>query len=586
MWKPKTDRTRAALLLLCLGLLMFVPFLGLTDFNSKGEPREALVAQQMLQSGNWILPETQDGEFAYKPPMLHWLVAAASLPMGEVTEWTSRLPSALAAVLTALYTFLFFTRRTRTRGSEGETLQSGFLTAVILLTSFEVFRAAGNCRVDMVLTFFMAAAFFHLYVWVERGMRGFPLWAVAMMGLGTLTKGPVAILLPCMVCGVFALVVTHEQEENKAQRAKRWTLTFLRFFGVGLCALLIPGLWYYAAWHQAGDKFLYLVYEENVLRFLGRMPYHSHEHGLFYYFPVLLAGLLPWALLLLAALFPLPRKEQFVNLRQRLSSRQWMSGKEAPDMLSLFCRIAVALIFFFYLIPKSKRGVYLLPLYPFLSYYMACYVLRLSRQRPKVLTVFQWTISVLLLAGVAGYTLMQYGVFEIKGLPVADIESEYPMLMACCALIAAYFILQRQLPHVSLAVYNVVACYVLLQAFVLPPILNAKSDKPFASVLLAESARTPAYNYANDGTGMIHYFTLQFYTAGRVQNWPEAEESARFNTSQRQMPESGILLIGEKDVEKFEASFPQYRLHAPEDLHHRSCDTRQNLLIYRFQRRK
>lgn len=583
MWKPKTERTRAALLLLLLGLIMFVPFLGLTDFNSKGEPREALVAQQMLQSGNWILPQSQDGEFAYKPPMFHWAVAAASLPMGEVTEWTSRLPSALAAVLTALYTFLFFTRHTRTRD---DSLGQGFLAAVILLTSFEVFRAAANCRVDMVLTFFITAALFHLYTWTERGMRSFPLWAVIMMGLGTLTKGPVAILLPCIVCGAFALLLTHDRREPLARRAKRWTLIALRLLGIALCALLIPCLWYYAAWRQAGDKFLYLVYEENVLRFLGRMPYHSHEHGFLYYFPILLAGLLPWTPLLLAApISRLVKRHKEVHRAPKTAPIE-ETGEVHEKRLHLFCHVALLLIFLFYLIPKSKRGVYLLPLYPFLSYYVARLALHLSRRRPRVITIFQWTLSALILVAVVGFTLMQQGVFRVKSLPIAEVGSEYPILMASVALVAAYFILQKCLPRLTLPAYNVVAICVLLQAFVLPPVMNAKSDKPLAAVLTSESAHAPAYNYVYDEAGMMHHFTLQFYTGGRILNWPEQTESARFNTGARQMPASGILLIGEKDVEKFQAAYPQYRLHAPEDLHHRSCDTRQNLLIYRFERKK
>ena len=44
MWTPKTERTRATLLLLLLGALMFLPFLGLSDFNSKGEPRHRRTA--------------------------------------------------------------------------------------------------------------------------------------------------------------------------------------------------------------------------------------------------------------------------------------------------------------------------------------------------------------------------------------------------------------------------------------------------------------------------------------------------------------------------------------------------------------
>ena len=50
-----------------------------------------------------------------------------------------------------------------------------------------------------------------------------------------------------------------------------------------------------------------LVYEENVLRFLGKMTYASHENSWYYYFPMLAAGLLPYTLTLLFAAFGRPR---------------------------------------------------------------------------------------------------------------------------------------------------------------------------------------------------------------------------------------------------------------------------------------
>ena len=55
-------------ILLFLTVFLLLPFLGLTLFNTKGEPREAIVALSMLNSDNWILPVNNGGEMAYKPP--------------------------------------------------------------------------------------------------------------------------------------------------------------------------------------------------------------------------------------------------------------------------------------------------------------------------------------------------------------------------------------------------------------------------------------------------------------------------------------------------------------------------------------
>ena len=51
-----SDRKKAFWFIALLSVLVIVPFLGETIFYSKGEPREAIVAFSILESGNWILP--------------------------------------------------------------------------------------------------------------------------------------------------------------------------------------------------------------------------------------------------------------------------------------------------------------------------------------------------------------------------------------------------------------------------------------------------------------------------------------------------------------------------------------------------
>ena len=94
------NRLFVFLVLICVVTLL--PFLGLTDFHTKGEPREAVVAYSMLETGNWILPVNNGGDIAYKPPFFHWCIAAVSSVAGEVTEYTSRMPSALSLIAMVL----------------------------------------------------------------------------------------------------------------------------------------------------------------------------------------------------------------------------------------------------------------------------------------------------------------------------------------------------------------------------------------------------------------------------------------------------------------------------------------------------
>lgn len=108
---------KALWLIIILAIVMMIPFLGLTDFNTKGEPREAVVAYTMLEHGNWILPINNGGDIPYKPPFFHWCIAFFSLFIGHVNEYTSRLPSAVSLVLMTIGGFVFYAKRKDTQTS-------------------------------------------------------------------------------------------------------------------------------------------------------------------------------------------------------------------------------------------------------------------------------------------------------------------------------------------------------------------------------------------------------------------------------------------------------------------------------------
>ena len=180
---------------LVLSIIATLPFIGLTDFYSKGEPREAVVALSMLKNGDWILPVNNGGDIPYKPPFFHWCIAICSLLPGYVSEFTARLPSALSLIVLTGISYMFFARR--------KNGQIALLTAFLLLTAFEVHRAGMACRVDMMLTVFIVGALYLFYRWWENGMEGLPVGAVLCMSGAVLTKGPVGFLLPCLVMVAF-----------------------------------------------------------------------------------------------------------------------------------------------------------------------------------------------------------------------------------------------------------------------------------------------------------------------------------------------------------------------------------------------
>jgi len=572
--------------LFCIAVLTLVPFLGLTDFNTKGEPREAIVAWTMLDTSNWILPQNIGGEFAYKPPLFHWTVAACSLIFGgQVTEFTSRLPSALAAIITSLATFFFFRRR--------KDESTAFLTALVFLTCFEVHRAAVNCRVDMMLTMFIVTSIFALCRWAENGLRGLPWAGLLMMGCGTLTKGPVALLLPCMVCGTWSLLLAEKR------RGRDILIIFAKYGLVALAALVLPCLWYWAAWQQGGDKFLYLVYEENVLRFLGRMPYSSHEHGFFYYFPVLFTGLLPHALLAVFCLFGKRRMKLLGTDKPALytlPTRLW-AGMNQTCRFSL---LTITLIFIFYSIPSSKRGVYLLPVYPFAAWFIARLFVWAEQHKPRALRAFyQQLLTGILCVAVVAFLIVQLGLIPEAWIATSKASGLLKMvhnlqgfggkefLYGGVVLIALFlfYSLHRALPRLQAdAMYSLLAIFLLLDAFLQPGLLNTKSDKSLAHDVAAWAEKAPTYQYVDEPTGMMHYFTLNFYTGNRLQPFPSVQQSERFHTKKTEIPLYGYLLTGEKDGEKFRAKHTDFNFKLVRDYGHRSCDTKQNLQMWAFRK--
>ena len=292
---------RSLFVVLILASLLCIPWLE-RPFHTRGEPREALVAQAMLVTHNWISPPAYDGTVPSKPPFSHWLTALLSLPGGEVTEASARLPSALAFLFFVAGFFVFVAHRT--------SLQTAIGSAIVLIGSSEWFRAVSTCRVDMLLAVSTAGALCALYAWWEKGYRGVPVLAVILTTCATLTKGPVGFVLPV---GIFSLFAWLKKEFRVAE---------LIPIAVRAAALVVPvvacaSIWYLLGYAERGDAFIDKILYENFARFTSSMADEPHKHSAFYLLGMLLLGLLPWTL---CGAFALVRKRVRVSSLARVES--------------------------------------------------------------------------------------------------------------------------------------------------------------------------------------------------------------------------------------------------------------------------
>src|SRR6187402_1152482 len=93
--------------LLALCGVLYCPYLGNTPLFDKGEPREALAVQDIVQRGEWLFPLKRATAIPSKPPLFHWSAALVSEITGVLNETTIRFPSALYATLGVLLIYGF-----------------------------------------------------------------------------------------------------------------------------------------------------------------------------------------------------------------------------------------------------------------------------------------------------------------------------------------------------------------------------------------------------------------------------------------------------------------------------------------------
>lgn len=570
---------RPLISLILITIFSVICWIGMGDFYTKGEPREASVALSMMKDNNWILPQAYADEVAYKPPLNHWLIAVFSMPTGEVTPFTSRLPSALAFLGIIVVSFFLFGRKLK--------FTETYLACIILLTSFELHRAAMTSRVDMLLTFFILTGLLCLYKWeVREKVTGLPPIIPILLGLAALTKGPVGIVLPLLVFGIYLLLLKY----NFRKIAGKLIL-------VALCAMILPGIWYFFAYKTGGKEFLDLVWAENFGRFLGsshlNISYElGHEEPFWYNFVTLLGGFIPWTLFLFVSLFAIKYSFKipgFKIIRDRMLSM---------EKVKLFSLVAAIVIIVFYCIPSSKRSVYLMPAYPFIALFIAQFILHITEYRPWVNRIFSISISIIgifivlfCLTTVITHTINPVELisrFTKHQKTLNDVDAilyslNNPKILytfLICVLITALYILFYQLRkknnlkllYATIGVYFTI--FLVVDGIFLPAFKNGISVRPLAEKLKSEYdlSSYPVY-VMNNLREYSNMYGMNFYLKNNFLNF------------EKEKPEQGYFLSGKDSFQKVLAKYgSQYDFRLLNELNNRTRDGEKVIQFYFFSR--
>ena len=326
----------------------FLFFLGLTATGLLGpdEPRYAAIGREMARSGDWVTPRLWGEPWFEKPALVYWMTGLAfRAGLGE--EMAPRLPVALMGAAFLLFYYWILRREFGSRAA--------FFATAILGTSAAWLGLSHVGVTDLPMTAAFSAAMLLGLRLVGRPLpdgrgsegvsepralaSGVP--AGALLGLAVLAKGlvPLVLALPLVWMA-------------------RRRLKQLLDPAVIAAFLLVAGPWYVLCALANGPRFL----EEFFLKHHFSRVWSGvlqHEQPVWFYVPVLMAGLFPWTPLV-ALLF---RRSAYRDARRRF----------------LLLWALFGLVFFS--LTVNKLPGYLLPLVPAVSALMGLELTEAKRAR-------------------------------------------------------------------------------------------------------------------------------------------------------------------------------------------------------------
>lgn len=563
-----------------IAMAMLLPFLWQNDFFSMDEPREALVAVSILKDGNLILPFTSGGDLTACPPLYHLCVALLSLPWGHVSEFSSRLPAALSLIVLCAVVFAFMRRRTTTLRA--------MLAPLIMLTAYGLHRDALTCNPGIMATAFATGAMLLLYRWHENGGRHLPLAATLCMALTGLTTGPFMVLLPPIVMYVYLLV---RGEGSKSAAAKLASCTVI--------ALVVPALWYTAAFMQSGGRFgeLFMAYHYGSLK--GITTQNLFDHNFIGNMAYAATGFAPWLIFIVFTLFARPWRSAGIAP----TFRALMQYMRTASPLTAFTFTATLTLLVLSWLPTGHHDISLLCCHVFLSMFTALYIAWLSRRhnRRAVEAFAAFTALMGILFSVA-FQVLQSGVFSgiffgehksnarmsmIKSLyditPDAT-ESTLMLIPAIIGVLLAVVLCFRRLRHnvrtLTLGTLCVMfAVYIALDAVCRPTMLNIVSLRQMTDVVNKIFPNQKLYSYISK-PGM-HFFGAEYYLGKPIEAF---ENPAPDSLGRVSKPSSGVLLVPEKDGDRFVARHKDYVfMRRMRSLGH-PTEVRDRIRFYKFMR--
>ncbi|GAB3736121.1 glycosyltransferase family 39 protein [Silanimonas algicola] len=405
---------RRLLLWLLAALLVLGAGIGLREPTPPDEPRFAMMAQDMVDTGRWLVPHRGSEIYAEKPPVFMWLQASAYALLGDL-RIAFLLPSLLAGVLTL---WLVHDLARRLWGP-----QAGMAASVALALCLQFGLQAKRAQIDMVVVAMIMGAVWAMGRHLFLGHPPRWLWFGAFLaGLGTVTKGvgflPLLMLLPAFILerrGALPL-----PGAPRVEWRIRWALV-LPAFVAGTAVWLAPlGLEVMRAQNPELNAYV----AELLFRQTGERYFNAWHHikPWWYYAEVIASLWLPGVLLL-----------------PWLAPAWWRRLRDGdPVLITLLAWVVMVLLFFS--ASPGKRGVYIFPALPVLCVAAAPLLGALLERTGVRRALFGYGLAIasllaaIGLAGVAGPDAWSDRLAAPRGIEDSDAHTVFLGLLVAGAL--------------------------------------------------------------------------------------------------------------------------------------------------------
>ncbi len=382
-WNPQGVAEVTILFLVITFFLFYglVPIFGGAGLGLVGadEPRYAQVAREMLTRHDYVTPMLYGKPWLEKPALYYWRAMFAFREFG-VSDWAARLPSATFAF--TLVTLIYLHMRRFRQGGEID-------AAVITATCAGIFSFARGASTDMQLAAPLGIGMLGWYAWYETDSKFWLFDLYFFVGAATLAKGPVAPFLALVIILAFAAL------------RREWTVLRRTFWWPGAVLYLAMVLPWFIAVQSRNPNFLHVFFfEHNLERFATNR--FQHEQSVWYYAPIILLALMPWAAIALAA-FADAVRESFAEWRARRAKHHYMGHQRAGDAFPEFLVLWALIPIVFFSFSESKLPGYVLPSLPPLTILSADY---LNRIRERGIHPLLLALHALMLGGLTAFVLL------------------------------------------------------------------------------------------------------------------------------------------------------------------------------------